>query len=1047
MTAQQLKNFIRTTLVALRNIGQEYTTFDAVIDFIVQGATSAIQSWSSSLTFNTDGSGSGAFCTSTDTDNNLRFWKTKTDGNINHQPPTNPLVTEDSYWKEVSPSDGSAIKEWAAGVYPAGLVIVYYDLSGAGSDPSLFVLLDPTRPFTSTNLSTELAAGKWKRIGINLSYTPEDVANKETGSAPTDNTTKYPSSHTVYTALATKQNNLGFTPENVANKATSLASNDNTHYPTTAAAKAADDANLALAYSYTDSAIAGSFNYRGTYDGSSGNYPSSGGRYTAGAPAKGDAWEILNACTIQGTPYDQGDILVAKVNGAGNTSSDWGTSEHNTQQATISLRGTAMVVDTTTIQTPGTTDDQKMVTAVKFWQGIATLKGQTNTWTLAQTFSAAPVFSSVTASQYLKVDSGKALTSVASIPDSDISYANKNANLVFAGPASGGAAAPSFRSLVPSDIPALAYWGLNGTSTLTGAVTITSNAANQLTYNGAWTASANNQYHEIFNPTITLRSTASDALSTLYWNPTINISSTLQDASVLNINANYVLKAGVASGSSSTIFVTSSGVSGMTSTTYNNVAPASTTGIGTGALFTIVISASNVAPTSINCTTNGSNYQIGDTITFNGSQFGSGSGSFTFRVGNVNGLSLGANAAAIVVQHSLPLINNGIINKQISFRDSTNSEIGSLATLFYTGNSQKAFAIYDRNGQALLFDGSSLISSRNLQLSGNVSFTTVNGTSFTATVNNTPTFTNSIYLSNPNVRVQAANLNAAAYRDTSVIIVGVINTLNTLVGGSSYTNGTYSNVSLTGGTGSAATANITVSGGAVTACTIVSNSGGGQNYSVGDVLSASPSSIGGTGSGFSITVASVDFANVVVSSFSYSRAISDAKSQNNYVGFYGDVSVNITSTQAGTLTGFLWNPQVASIGSFSRYGVRIVSSSDLNGFGTATPNANMHIVGAGSNPTLKTVGAGTGTNYSYVAYQSDGTTLINFLKDNGDFQVGLSSSKLGFFGTSALAQATNAGAAATFTANSGTGVNDASTFDGYTLKQIVKALRNYGLLQ
>jgi len=41
-----------------------------------------------------------------------------------------------------------------------------------------------------------------------LGYTAENTANKETGSAPTDNTTKYPSSHTVYTALATKQASL-----------------------------------------------------------------------------------------------------------------------------------------------------------------------------------------------------------------------------------------------------------------------------------------------------------------------------------------------------------------------------------------------------------------------------------------------------------------------------------------------------------------------------------------------------------------------------------------------------------------------------------------------------------------------------------------------------------------------------------------------------------------------------------------------------------------------------------------------------------------------
>ncbi len=42
--------------------------------------------------------------------------------------------------------------------------------------------------------------------------------------------------------------------------------------------------------------------------------------------------------------------------------------------------------------------------------------------------------------------------------------------------------------------------------------------------------------------------------------------------------------------------------------------------------------------------------------------------------------------------------------------------------------------------------------------------------------------------------------------------------------------------------------------------------------------------------------------------------------------------------------------------------------------------------------------------------------------------------------------ATVTGAAAAFVANSGTAVNTASTFDGYTIGQVVKALRNNGQL-
>jgi hypothetical protein len=56
------------------------------------------------------------------------------------------------------------------------------------------------------------------------------------------------------------------------------------------------------------------------------------------------------------------------------------------------------------------------------------------------------------------------------------------------------------------------------------------------------------------------------------------------------------------------------------------------------------------------------------------------------------------------------------------------------------------------------------------------------------------------------------------------------------------------------------------------------------------------------------------------------------------------------------------------------------------------------------------------------------------------------SNKLGFYAATPISRPTTSSTAATFTANSGTAVNDASTFDGYTIKQVVKALRDLGLL-
>lgn len=83
---------------------------------------------------------------------------------------------------------------------------------------------------------------------------------------------------------------------------------------------------------------------------------------------------------------------------------------------------------------------------------------------------------------------------------------------------------------------------------------------------------------------------------------------------------------------------------------------------------------------------------------------------------------------------------------------------------------------------------------------------------------------------------------------------GPVLTTGTLVGGSLYTNGTYTTVTLTGGSGSGAKATIVVSGAAVTSVTITT---AGNGYVVGDTLSATAASIGGTGSGFTVKVGTV----------------------------------------------------------------------------------------------------------------------------------------------------------------------------------------------
>ncbi|MEN9760361.1 MAG: hypothetical protein RI906_187, partial [Pseudomonadota bacterium] len=84
--------------------------------------------------------------------------------------------------------------------------------------------------------------------------------------------------------------------------------------------------------------------------------------------------------------------------------------------------------------------------------------------------------------------------------------------------------------------------------------------------------------------------------------------------------------------------------------------------------------------------------------------------------------------------------------------------------------------------------------------------------------------------------------------------IGDTNGTTLLSGGNGYADGEYEEVPLLGGTGSGATANIKVEGGAVTQVTVVSVGGG---YKVGDRLSVARSSLGdfvGVASGFELRV-------------------------------------------------------------------------------------------------------------------------------------------------------------------------------------------------
>lgn len=82
-----------------------------------------------------------------------------------------------------------------------------------------------------------------------------------------------------------------------------------------------------------------------------------------------------------------------------------------------------------------------------------------------------------------------------------------------------------------------------------------------------------------------------------------------------------------------------------------------------------------------------------------------------------------------------------------------------------------------------------------------------------------------------------------------------IDTWTLTAGGSGYTDGSYTGISLTGGSGNDAVANITVASGIVTVVTFTAT---GHDYVSGDVLSSTDL---GSGTGFKITVNTVTAQN------------------------------------------------------------------------------------------------------------------------------------------------------------------------------------------
>jgi hypothetical protein len=160
------------------------------------------------------------------------------------------------------------------------------------------------------------------------------------------------------------------------------------------------------------------------------------------------------------------------------------------------------------------------------------------------------------------------------------------------------------------------------------------------------------------------------------------------------------------------------------------------------------------------------------------------------------------------------------------------------------------------------------------------------------------------------------------------------------------------------------------------------------------------------------------------------------------------LSINTNGT--GAYIGGLKGVYAVGNASGTAYGVDALGRSTASG-GTSYGVNAIADGGTGSaiNYAVKGQASGAGlTNYAGYFDAINGTTNYALYVQRGNMVFGVSPTlnKIGFWNAAPIVQPTTSVASATLASLGGTTITDTDTFDGYTLKQIVKALRNSGLL-
>lgn len=159
-----------------------------------------------------------------------------------------------------------------------------------------------------------------------------------------------------------------------------------------------------------------------------------------------------------------------------------------------------------------------------------TIAGKPGTVTSVQVQATSPVVSSTNTAQTSTLNTTISLTDA--YGDTKNPYGNKTANYVLAGPASGSAAAPSFRALVAADIPNLSWskitsdtpttlagYGITDATIASGTITLGTNTITPMTNIGLVTGestAANNGITKTVGTTTSVAITQADLQSAIF---------------------------------------------------------------------------------------------------------------------------------------------------------------------------------------------------------------------------------------------------------------------------------------------------------------------------------------------------------------------------------------------------------------------------------------------------------------------------------------------------------------------------------------------------